>query len=47
MTQAFAKSNNFYMKKDINTIFRDKKLLKTFVKNNSQSMINNNPIKIF
>ena len=45
MTQAFAKSNNFYMKKDINTIFRDKKLLKTFVKNNSQSMINNNPIK--
>ena len=45
VSQAFVKKNSFNIKKDINTIFRDQKLLKTFVKNNSQSMINNNPIK--
>ena len=45
LNQFFVKKNNFELKKDINSIFKDKKMLRTFLKNNSQLIINNNPIK--
>ena len=41
INQAFTKKNVFNIKKDVNTIFKDQKLLKTFIKNNSQSMLAN------
>ena len=46
LNQFFVKKNNILdIKKNINSIFQDKKMLRTFLKNNSQLMIGNNPIK--
>ena len=46
LNQFFVKKNNILdIKKNINSIFQDKKMLRTFLKNNSQLMIGHNPIK--
>ena len=46
LNQFFVKKNNIFdIKKNINSIFQDKKMLRTFLKNNSQLMIGHNPIK--
>ena len=45
LNQFFVKKNIFDIKKDINTIFKDKKIVRTFLRNNSQLLINQNPIK--
>ena len=46
LNQFFVKKNNILdIKKNINSIFQDKKMLRTFLKNNSQLMISHNPIK--
>ena len=47
VNQFFVKRNIFDLKKDVNSIFKDKRMLRTFLKNNSQLIINNNPIKKF
>ena len=47
MNPGFVKKNVFNIKKDINTLFRDKKLLRTFLRNNSQLNINQTQIKNF
>ena len=44
LNQFFVKKNIFDIKKDINTIFKDKKLLRTFLKNNSQLINKRNTI---
>ena len=46
LNQFFVKKNNILdIKKNINSIFQGKKMLRTFLKNNSQLMIGHNPIK--
>ena len=46
LNQFFVKKNNILdIKKNINSIFQDKKMLRTFLKNNSQLMVGHNPIK--
>ena len=46
LNQFFVKKNNILdIKKNINTIFQDKKMLRTFLKNNSQLMIGHNPMR--
>ena len=46
LNQFFVKKNNILdIKKNINSIFQDKKMLRTFLKNNIQLMIGHNPIK--
>ena len=45
LNQYLEKKNNVDIKKNINTIFKDKNILRTFLKNNSQLIINNNHIK--
>ena len=46
LNQFFVKKNNILdIQKNINSIFQDKKMLRTFLKNNSQLMIGHNPIK--
>ena len=45
LNQFFVKNNILDIKKNINSIFQDKKMLRTFLKNNSQLMIGHNPIK--
>ena len=46
LNQFFVKKNNILdIKKNINSIFQDKKMFRTFLKNNSQLMIGHNPIK--
>jgi serine/threonine protein kinase len=44
LNQFFVKKNIFDIKKDINTIFKDKKLLRTFLRNNSQLINKRNTI---
>ena len=45
LNQFFVKKNILDIKKNINSIFQDKKMLRTFLKNNSQLMVNHNPIR--
>ena len=44
LNQFFVKKNIFDIKKDINTIFKDKNLLRTFLRNNSQLINKRNTI---
>ena len=45
LNQVFTKKNFFTLKKDVNSIFKDKKLVRTFLKNNSQLILNQNHTK--